>query len=98
MKRRLDRRPVVTDLAVSPAQLIHQTLEIRRGTQRIGAKVPPQPFAHALTDRSAGLAINLLPLVGDSAVHIGFRLVSIEGSTHRTKSSARELFPRHDRL
>ena len=76
MKRRLDRRPVMTDFAVSLAQLIHQMLEIRRGTQRIGAKVPPQPFAYAITDRSAGLAINLLTLVGDSAVHIGFRFVS----------------------
>jgi hypothetical protein len=68
-------------------------LEIRRGKQSIGAKVLPQPFAHAITDRPAGLAINLLAVVGDSAVHIEFRFVG-----RRTKSLARELFPWQDRL
>jgi hypothetical protein len=77
----------VTGLAVSPAQLIHQMLEIRRGTQSVRAKRLSQPFAYAITDRSAGLTIDIA-IVGDSAVHIEFRFVSIQGVTQDQVSGA----------
>jgi hypothetical protein len=67
----------VAELAVSLAQLIHQMLEMRRGTQRVRAQGLPQPFAYAITDRSAGLTVDLLEVLGDSAIHIEFRFVSI---------------------
>jgi hypothetical protein len=52
-------------------------LKIRRRAQGVRAKVLLQPFAYAVTDRSAGFAIDLLAVVGDCDVHVEFRFVSI---------------------
>src|SRR5271154_2167638 len=50
-------------------------LELRRWTQRLRPQALLQPLAHGITDRSAGLAVDCFWLVGDSAVHDGFRCV-----------------------
>jgi hypothetical protein len=75
VKKRALVRPSPEIFAISLAQLNHQMLEMRRGRQRVWAQGLPQPFAYAITDRSAGLMIDLLAGVGDSAVHIEFRIV-----------------------
>ena len=46
--------------------------------QGLRAKVLLQPFAYGVTDRSAGLAIDLFAVLGDSAVHIEFPLHFIQ--------------------
>jgi hypothetical protein len=62
---------------IAPAQFVHQVFEVGRWTQGLRAKVPLQPFAHGVADRSAGLAIDLFAVVGDSAIHDEFRFVII---------------------
>ena len=52
-------------------------LEVGRGTQGLGTKVLLQPLAHGITDRSAGLAIDLFAVVVDPAVHGRFRFLVI---------------------
>jgi hypothetical protein len=64
-------------LVVSLAQFIHQVLQMRRERRSFRAKALLQPFADGIADRSAGLTINLFRLVGDSAIHPEFRLLSI---------------------
>jgi hypothetical protein len=56
---------------IAPTQFIHQMLEMGRG--RAGMQILLQPLADGIADRSAGLAIDLFALVGDSAVHDEFR-------------------------
>jgi len=52
-------------------------LEVGRKARGFRAKVLLQPFANGIADRSAGLAIDLVAVVGDSAIHDGFRFMSI---------------------
>jgi hypothetical protein len=52
-------------------------LKVGRRTQEFGAKVLLQPFAYGVTDRPAGLAIDVLAVVADSAIHGVFRFVII---------------------
>jgi hypothetical protein len=52
-------------------------LEMGRQTRGVRTKVLPQPFAHGVADRSAGLAIDLFAVVVDSAVHARFRFLVI---------------------
>jgi hypothetical protein len=52
---------------IAPTQFIHQMPEMGRG--RAETQVLLQPLADGIADRSAGLAIDLFALVGDSAVH-----------------------------
>src|SRR3954465_9261204 len=47
-----------------------------RQTRRLGTQALLQPFAHGITDQSAGRAIDLVAVVGDSA-HGAFRFVVI---------------------
>ena len=69
----LVRQPAVV-LAVPPAQFIHQMLEMGWEARSFGTQALPQPFAHGVADRSAGLAIDPFAVVGDSAVHDGVPL------------------------
>jgi hypothetical protein len=46
-------------------------LKVGRQTRGLGAKALLQPFSHGVADRSAGLAIDGLAVVGDSAIHGG---------------------------
>jgi len=52
-------------------------LEMGRQTRGVRTKVLPQPFAHGVADRSAGLAIDWFAVVVDSAVHRRFRFLVI---------------------
>jgi hypothetical protein len=63
--------------AVALAQFVHQVIEVGRWTQGLRTKALLQPFAHGVADRSAGLAIDLLAVIGDSAIHGAFRFVVI---------------------
>jgi hypothetical protein len=75
---------------IAPTQFIHQMLEMGRG--RAGTQMLLQPLADGIADRSAGLAIDLFALVGDSAVHGEFRFVVISLSWCRNNSSGGKLF------
>jgi hypothetical protein len=55
-------------LAVAPAQLVYQWLQMGGG-RIIGAHALLQPFADGVADRSARLVIDFVVLVVDSAVH-----------------------------
>jgi hypothetical protein len=58
----------------------------------LGAKALLQPFAHGIADRSAGLAIDPIVVVVDSAVHGEFRFV-IRFRCRWIKSLMRKMFP-----
>jgi hypothetical protein len=62
---------------VTFAQLGHQMLKVGRQTRGVRAKIPLQPFPHSIANRSAGLAIDLFAVVGDSTVHDEFRILVI---------------------
>jgi hypothetical protein len=62
--------------AVALAQFVHQMVEMGRWTQGFQTKILLKPFAYGVADRSAGLAIDLLAVIGDSAVHGEFRFMS----------------------
>jgi hypothetical protein len=64
-------------LFVAPAQFVHEMLEVRGKTRRIGPKALLQPFAHGIADRSARLVIHPFAAVVDSADHDEFHLLSI---------------------
>jgi hypothetical protein len=70
-------RPRADAVFVTFAQLGHQMLKVRRQTRSVRAKVPLQPFAHSIANRSAGLAINRFAVVVDSTVHGEFRILVI---------------------
>jgi hypothetical protein len=53
-------------------------LEMGWEARSFGTQALLQPFAHGVADRSAGLVIDLFAVIGDSAVHDGFRSVSNE--------------------
>jgi hypothetical protein len=61
---------------VKAAQLVQQVLKMGREA-RVRLKVPLQPFAHGVADRSGGVAIDLFAAVADVAVHGGFRFLAI---------------------
>jgi hypothetical protein len=66
-------------------------LEVGRGTQGLRTQVLLQPFAHGVADRSAGLAIDPLVAVADSAIHNEFlHLSNLE--MRKTNSSGWKLF------
>jgi hypothetical protein len=58
-------------------QLSEQIFQMGRQGGFDRTKVLLQPFAHGFANRSAGLAIDLVAGVGDSAIHGEFRFVAI---------------------
>jgi hypothetical protein len=96
---RLIRRPQAV-LAVPPAQFIHQMLEVGREVRRLRKQGPLQLFTHGVADRSARPAIDLLAVVGDSAIHDEFRFWPFQISMRpsQTKSQGWKMFPAIDRL
>jgi hypothetical protein len=83
-------------LDVPLAQFVHQMLQM--GGKAFGAKVPLEPLAYGVADRSAGLVIDRFADVGDSAIHSGFRFIFISTRSRSIKSSAGKLFPVDERL
>jgi hypothetical protein len=84
---------------VTSAQFVQQMLKMGRKARGFRAKVLLQPLSHSVADRSAGLAIDRLDVVSDSAVHDEFRflVICLIRLTH-TKSLRRNLFPLAGRL
>jgi hypothetical protein len=76
-QKRIGLVPGFRGLVVPPAQFIHQMLEVGRQTRGLGVNISLQPFAHGIADRPAGLAIDLLAVVADSAIHGVFRFLVI---------------------
>ena len=66
-------RPRAAATFVAPAQFVHQMFQMGRQARPLRAEALLQPFAHSVADRSAGLAIDLFDVVGDSAIHDEFR-------------------------
>src|ERR1700731_248196 len=60
------------DVFVTFAQLDHQILKVGRQMRGVRAKVPLQPLAHRIADRSAGLAINRFAVFVDWIYHREF--------------------------
>jgi hypothetical protein len=71
---------------------------VGRGKQGVRTQVLLQPFAYGVADRSAGLAIELFAVVGDSTVHSEFRFIFVAIGGRKTKSPGCELFPAVGRL
>jgi hypothetical protein len=70
-------------------------LEMGRQTRGIRTKVLPQPFAHGVADRSAGLAIDLFAVVVDEPVHGRFRFLVISNEVTQDQVIGMEIVSRH---
>jgi hypothetical protein len=91
---RLVRHPAAATF-VTPAQFVHQVLQMGRQVRGLRSEALLQPFAHSVADRSASLAIDRFNVVGETAVHDEFRFLLF---IPKTKSLRVDWFPFLDRL